>query len=76
MNTIEELERQVAMYKEDQRVSAEAYNFLHGQYRKLREALESLLSLGRAESFGEWEEWEEVKTANEALGATMELPKR
>jgi len=33
----------------------------------LLEALDSLLSLGVAEGFGIWEDWEEVKTAREVI---------
>lgn len=33
----------------------------------LLDALERILFLGKAEGFGEWEEWEEVKDAKAAL---------
>ena len=41
----------------------------HNAAPAMYEALDSLLSLGASEGFGQWEEWEEVKAARAALAA-------
>ena len=49
MSEIDELRRQVATYKEDQRVSSNAYNFLHERFQALEAENEKLkLGLGHA----------------------------
>lgn len=42
LDVIAELRRQIATYKEDQRVSSEAYNFLHAEYTKLHAAASAM----------------------------------
>lgn len=46
---------------------AESNAVLFAAAPELLEALDSLLSLGVAEQFGNWEEWEEVKSARAAI---------
>ena len=53
----------------DPKANAEHICNCVNNHDRLVEALESLLSLGEAEGFGIWEDWEEVKEARQAIAA-------
>ena len=53
-----------AMYADE---TATANAHLMAAAPDLLAALDSLLSLGASEGFGQWEEWEEVKVARAAI---------
>lgn len=74
LDVIAELRRQIATYKEDQRVSSEAYNFLHGQYRSLYHIAHQLSEALHGNCAGCYTQHEETILTD--FDHCLELPKK